>query len=208
MNEIHRMSTVSYQIHRALQHPLTMPFYVPSLLFGICMGLLKPILPLYAADFNVTYAIIGIVLAADALGTVLGDLPAGVLLRRWRDKQVMLLGWGMIACSMVMLFLARSFPVAILFLFTFGVGHALYNVSTHMYIMSIVTFSNRGRAISLLGGIHRVGNMVGPIVGGMVATALGLRVPFLLIVGLGVLAMVVIAVWLRSDNRDTSVLPS
>src|SRR5690606_37652112 len=51
-------------------------------------------------------------------------------------------------------------------------------------------------------------NMVGPIVGGMVATALGLRVPFLLIVGLGVLAMVVIAVWLRSDNRDTSVLPS
>src|SRR5690606_11036103 len=125
MNEIHRMSTVSYQIHRALQHPLTMPFYVPSLLFGICMGLLKPILPLYAADFNVTYAIIGIVLAADALGTVLGDLPAGVLLRRWRDKQVMLRGSGMTAGALVMLFLARSIPVASLLLITFGVGPAM-----------------------------------------------------------------------------------
>jgi MFS family permease len=37
----------------------------------------------------------------------------------------------------------------------------------------------RGRAIGLLGGVFRIGNFVGPVAGGAIAAAFGLRVPFL-----------------------------
>jgi len=36
-----------------LHHPLILPFYLPALLTAFSVGLLVPVLPLYAADFEV-----------------------------------------------------------------------------------------------------------------------------------------------------------
>lgn len=199
------MSTVTSRFQNALHHPLTLPFYLPALLLGISLGLIKPTLPLYAAGFEASYVIVGIVLACDALGTVLGDIPAGVLLRSLRDKHVMLIGLGTIIVSMVMLFVAQSIWVAVLFLFTFGMGRALFNVSTHLHIMAEVGTANRGRSIALLGGIHRVGNATGPVIGGFVATASDLRVPFLLFAGLCLVAFVFIVTFLQSKDAARAV---
>ena len=45
--------------------------------------MLIPVLPLYVADFDVSYGLIGAVLAAEALGTLVADVPAGMLLGRF-----------------------------------------------------------------------------------------------------------------------------
>ncbi len=197
------MSIVSEhnQLVRFLRHPLTLPFYLPGLLFGLALGLLKPILPLYAAEFSDNYLIIGVIIAADALGTVLGDIPAGVLLRRLRDKQVMVIGLGIVVAAMLLLFVVETVWLAIFALFLFGIGRALFNVSTHMYIAAWATTGNRGRAISLLGGIHRIGNAAGPAIGGVIATAYSLRTPFLAFGILSVAAIIVIVLLLRSQDE-------
>jgi MFS family permease len=199
------MSTVVYQVHQVLRHPLMLAFYAPSILFGLSLGLLKPILPLYAADFAESYFVIGAVLAADALGTVLGDIPAGVLLRRLSDKQVMIVGLSIAAGSMVMLFVVQSIWLVVFLLFAFGVGRALYNVSMHTYIAAYATTGNRGRAIATLGGIARVGNAVGPAIGGFAATAYSLRTPFLMFSVLTLVAVVLIALFLRSENAEARI---
>ena len=61
---------------------LILPVYVPTLILAFCRGMLVPILPLYARSFDVSYGLVGLVLAAEGLGTLAADIPAGLLLRR------------------------------------------------------------------------------------------------------------------------------
>ena len=44
----------------------------------------------------------------------------------------------------------------------------------------MIRTENRGRSIALLGGVGRIGVLVGPVIGGLVAGTFGLRAPFLL----------------------------
>ena len=58
-----RLRLLPRQAAGLLHHPLTMILYIPGLFFAISMGMMEPILPLYAADFDVPYALVGLVLA-------------------------------------------------------------------------------------------------------------------------------------------------
>ena len=62
------MTTLPARAVRALRNPIVIPIYLPTLLFGIAMGMVKPILPLYAADFNISYVLIGLVVGAESVG--------------------------------------------------------------------------------------------------------------------------------------------
>ena len=187
-------------IARVLRHPLTLPFYLPSLLSATSRGLLKLILPLYAAAITDSYLLIGVILAADALGTILGDVLAGILLSRLGDKRVMQIGLIIIIGSMLSLFLSSAILVVILTLVVFGTGAGLYNVSRHVYLADNVRLANRGRAISLFGGIGRIGQTIGPAIGGFLVKAYGLQIPFLVVAGFAILAIVVITFLLHSES--------
>ena len=69
-------------LRRLLRDPLVLPFYVPSFILFLGSALLRPVLPLYAESFEVSYAWIGAVTSARALGMLLMDVPSGLLLRR------------------------------------------------------------------------------------------------------------------------------
>jgi MFS family permease len=169
-------------------------------LSSISQGLLKLILPLYAAAITESYLVIGIILAADALGTIFGDVLAGVLLSRLGDKRVMQIGLLVIIGAMVTLSLVTVIPIVVLMLVIFGTGLGLYNVSRHMYLADHVQLANRGRAISLFGGIGRIGQTIGPAIGGFLIAGFGLRLPLLVVVGFAGVTIVVITLLLHSEN--------
>ena len=73
---------------------LFLSVYAPALILSVCRGLLLPVLPLFARSFEVSYSLVGVVLAADGIGTLLGDVPAGVVVRRVGEKRAMLWGWA------------------------------------------------------------------------------------------------------------------
>ena len=53
--------------------------------------------------------------------------------------------------------------------FAAGIGTALWGLSRHAFIATAVPISERGRAISVFGGINRIGTFAGPVVGGALA---------------------------------------
>lgn len=159
---------------------LIIPLYLPSLIFSISQGILIPILPLYASEAGFSYALIGLILAGESIGMLLGDLPSGVLIQKYGKKNVMILGLGLTAISTLSLFWAKAFLVIMLLRIIAGVGAAMFNVSRFVYLAEFVTIIKRGRASALFGGIKRIGTFIGPIIGGVVAAAYGLRAPFIL----------------------------
>ena len=158
---------------------LILPLYLPSTIFSIARSLLIPVLPLFASDFDVPYTIIGLLLSADKIGMLVGDIPAGMMIRRLGIKRAMIIGILMAGISTTALFWSVSIFDAFLYLFLAGFGTSLYTVTRHTWMVGAIPVEHRGRAIGILGGVFRIGNFIGPVVGGAIAGAYGLRVPFL-----------------------------
>ncbi len=160
------------------RNPIVLPVYAPTMLLAIGSGMLAPILPLYAASFGASYGMIGLVLGIRGLGTILGDIPAGLLLRRVGQRRLMIVGLICIAICGLAMSTAQALWMLLLYGLVEGMGGALWNISRHAYLTDNAPLGQRGRAIATFGGIFRTGNLVGQALGGLLGAWLGLRAPF------------------------------
>jgi len=175
---------------------LFLPLYLPAFLFAFSYSLLVPILPKYAEGFNVSYTLIGVLLAGDSIGMLLSDLPSGILMRRLGQKRSMIIGLILAGASTTMLFWAPTIAWAIAFRMIAGMGNSLYTVSRHFFLTEMTPVQERGRVISTFGGIFRFGRFLGPLAGGAVAMLLGLRASFLSFGAICVVALLIVIFFL------------
>ncbi len=159
--------------------PLILPFFVPTISVALALGLLTPVIPYYAESFGVSYGWVGIFTAAQALGTLMTDLPSGLLISRLGHRRAMVLGLAIGMVASAGLAWAGSVAVALAYRLVSGVGFSLFGIARHAYFTEYSKVANRGQSLALFGGLVRVGQFVGPMVGGALAAASGLRVPFL-----------------------------
>ena len=178
--------------------PLVLAFYLPAMMITLGSGLLVPILPLYASSFEISYGLIGLILAGEGLGTLIADVPTGMLQRRFGNKQVMMMGMGFTTVSVALLFVTQSIWLVFLLRLTAGFGRAMYTVSAHVYVTNNIEIGQRGKAISMYGGTHRLGGFVGPAIGGIVASLIGLRFGFLCCGLFSVIGLLCVAVFTRN----------
>jgi len=192
-------------LRRYARHPLILYYYAPALLFGGAQALLLPVLPLYVDDFGVSYGVTGLVLACQGIGTMVGDLPSGALMGRWGSRAVMLTGLGLNVGAMLTLVFARVIWIVVISQVVAGVGMAMFAVAQHITLTSAVGLEQRGRASAVSGGMSRISNFAGPVIGGAVASALGLRAPFWLVIAGTLTAMALVARYLPDSGRQVSV---
>ncbi len=164
--------------------------YLPTFLLALCRGLLVPVLPLYAASFNVSYAWVGLALASEGLGTLVGDLPAGVLISRSGRKRSMIMGITSMALGTLAFSWATSFAELVIYGFIVGLGGSIWNLARHAYLADAAPSAKRGKAIAIFGGINRSGRFLGPFIGGALGATLGLRAPFVLYAVLAAVALI------------------
>jgi MFS family permease len=186
---------LSPYLRRARQlavHPLMLSFYIPALLVSIGTGLLSPNLPLFIKSLGGTYGWVGLVLSAPLLGNLLTDVPAGLLLRKWGNRRTMVAGILLTVVMTMLCYWVQTITGAFFLQLFSGVGTSLYSVARHTFVTEQVSVGNRGRAIAAFGGMFRIGKFIGPLVGGALGAAYGLRLPFLiygLLCGMAVLAV-------------------
>ena len=179
---------------------LVLSVYLPNLTVSFCKGLLLPVLPLYARSFEVSYGLIGLVLAAEGIGTLMSDVPAGMLLRKLGQRKVMILGMICTVLGVLGLVWARSLAELIACRLVSGMGLALWDISRYAYLAEVVHRGLRGRAIAVWGGIARIGKFFGPALGGVVAAAYGLRAPFLIYAVLAAVMLAAVIIWVRGSG--------
>ena len=170
---------------------LFLPVYVPTFLLSFGQGMLVPTLPLHAQTFADSFSLISVVISAAGLGTLLADVPAGVMLNRIGRRRAMLIGTVSIAVSTLAIGMATVYAELVAYRFVAGVGTALWGISRLAYLAENTTPSERGRALSSFGGVTRLGTFAGPAVGGGFAYFYGLTAPFYLSALLALAAAVV-----------------
>ena len=190
----------------AYRSPLLVAVYVPTLLLAFAEGLLIAILPLYAAGFGVGYGLVGFASSAAAIGTLLTDVPAGAVLGRVGLRPTMIAGSGLVALSTLGLVWSDQFPGLVLLRFLAGIGIALWALSRHAYIAEAIAPAQRGQALSIFGGINRLGIFGGPAIGGVLADQAGIHATFGLSAALAGLALAMSAILLKPlpQGRDVA----
>ncbi|MGI6381297.1 MAG: MFS transporter [Anaerolineae bacterium] len=192
-------SCLGPRLRQLAEDPLILPFYVPSVILFLGTGIIIPVLPLYAESFGVSYGWVGAVASAQALGMLVSDLPCGVLLRRLGQKRSLVLGTAVMVLFFVAQSWASSVQEAFAYRFLAGFGVALFGVARHAYISEHASAANRGRAMALFGGLMRVDRLLGPLLGGYIALATGLRVPFLVAGLISLVALLCILLFVPRD---------
>jgi MFS family permease len=167
---------------------LTFTVYIPTILFSIGQGAVIPIIPLFARELGSSLAAAALVVSMRGLGQLFFDIPAGVAVSRWGDKGAMVAGTALIGCVAVGAALSPTPAVLAVLVFVMGGGWAFWQVARLAYVSEQVPLAQRGRAISMTGGMNRVGNFVGPVAGGALGTAFGLEAAFIAQAVLGLAA--------------------
>ena len=184
---------------RSTIRSLVWTVYIPSFLIAAGQGLLIPVLPGFAKEeLAATFAIVGLVLAARYLGTMVFDVPAGILVTRFGLRATMLAGVTLFGIAAVWSGLSTNLTSLLASRILAGVSFALWSISRHSYIAMVVPSDVRGRALSLFGGLSRLATVLGPLAGGYLAEFVGIRVPFYVQAGIAVLTLALVLMTTRN----------
>lgn len=166
--------------------------YLPSLLFGIGQGAIVPVIPLAARDLGASVATAGLVVAFVGLGRIVGDLPAGMLAMRLGERRAMLAALAVVVATLGVCIAATSVIVLAAAVAVMGFATAVFGLARHAYLADVMPYELRGRALSTLGGTHRIGMFTGPFLGAAMMGGLGLDGAFWLHIVVAVAAAAVL----------------
>ena len=156
-------------------------------------GLLLPVLPLYAREtFGAGDLLVGLAVAARHFGTMGFDVPAGVLIGRFGLNKTMIAGVILFTVSSLFAALSANFTMLILSRFLAGMSFALWSISRHSYIASVIPNEQRGKALALFGGLSRTATIIGPLLGGILAEFVSIRSPFFIQALISLITLVLI----------------
>ena len=155
------------------------------------------LLPLYALEIGGGAGAAAVVLGMRGLGTMLCDVPAGIAVTRVGDKATMLGGLLVAAVSCAGFAWTGSPNGLALLGLVFGAGVGALMLGRLNYVARHCPARYRGRALTVLAGIQRLGFLVGPVAGGLAAEAFGFGVAFAGAAALLVTGTILVGVFVR-----------
>jgi MFS family permease len=178
--------------------------FVPSLLFGIAIGIALPIIPTSATRLGADIAVAGFVAALLPIGKILADLPAGALASRIGDRRAMIVAAALGVAAFAAAAAAPNLGVLMAGVLTLGMATAVFHLARHAYLTEITPVDRRARVLSTLGGMHRLGYFIGPFLGATVIISTSLEPAYWLATGCVVVALLVLLV-VRPSAGDVAV---
>ncbi len=185
---------------------MIMPVYVPTFLLSFAQGMLIPILPIFAKGFGISFGLASLAVAAAGIGTLIADVPVGMVLAQIGRRRAMFIGIFLAATTTLIIPIADNYSILVLCRLVEGVGTALWGLSRHAYITDIAPRAQRGKFIASFGGINRVGTFAGPILGGTIADVFGLTSPYYLAAGMTAFAGILAFAYIKETGNRQAVV--
>ncbi|HEY7719573.1 MAG TPA: MFS transporter, partial [Pedococcus sp.] len=157
---------------------IALPAYGPTALASLGHGAVLPVLALSARELGASVGVAALTVALLGIGQLAASLPSGALAARIGERRSLLVAGVVDAVAMTGALLAGGVWALASAVFAMGVAGALFNLARQAYLTEVVPVSMRARALSTLGGVHRIGLFVGPFVGAAVVSWWDLRAAY------------------------------
>lgn len=170
--------------------PLASAFqiYAPSLIYAIGLGAIMPAIATASTRFGVSLALAASTVTLIGIGSLMANAPAAQLASRAGERLTMIisafvgtlgvtLSWAMVA-GWLPLEAPVDFAGYTVGILMIGMAGAGFNLARQSYLAVAVPISHRARAMSLLGGMLRIGSFVGPFLGAAAQSVMGMQGAF------------------------------
>lgn len=152
--------------------------YGPTILEGIGYGAAIPIVPLLARQLGATVGQAALVAGLLGVGQLCASLPAGAMIARIGERRAMVIASVGGALTAAIASSALSVLVLGAAAFVTGMTWSVFLLARQGFMIDAVPEHLRARALSTLGGSHRIGMVIGPLVGTAVIHQWGIRAAF------------------------------
>ena len=180
------------ELTRSVYRRLLLPIYVPTLLSSVSLQALLVLVPLYALENGAGAATAAFLVGLRGIGMLVFDIPVGILLARLGDKPILISGLVAMTVSTVLFAVSDSVWIMGAASIVSGIGFTAWMIGRQSYITDSSKIVERGRAIAAMAGTMRIGGLIGPVVGAVVAQVFGFRIAFIVLaLSVGSAALVV-----------------
>ena len=162
--------------------------YGPTVVNSIGHGAVMPVLALRARELGADVSTAALVVALLGVGMLLASLPAGALVARIGERRTLFIGGFVDCAAMTAAALTQSVLGLGLAVVLSGMTWTAFLLSRQGFMIDAVPVTHRARALATLGGAHRVGILVGPLLGALLIQAFDLRAIFVLAAALSLSA--------------------
>ena len=169
---------------------------------------LSILLPFIAVDLNLTYAQSGFLKTASHGAISATQIPAGILAERLGDILILGIGATWFSLSYMALILAFSYPLALILIFSSGVGGGVYHPVGTALVSNVYPAEKAGPAISTLNFFGDVGKVIFPALAGIMVIRIGWGASCAVLGTIGLGASVLYLFFFRADigaKRERSV---
>ena len=164
---------------------------------------LPPLFPLIRADFDVSWASMGAIIAVYGIATGLTQIPIGLIVDRVGARPVLIAGMALHAVAVALIGFASSYWVLLALMAVGGVGQAVFHPADYAILAARISKPRMGRAFGVHGVSGSIGWALAPPVMLALATLWDWRVA-LIIAGLLGLVLSAAMLWLRDYLSDVT----
>ena len=149
-----------------------------SFMIAVGFGLVAPVLPNYAQNFNATVTMATMVVSALAITRLIFAPTAGRIITRWGERPVYTIGMLIVSVTSFMIAFAWDYWVLLGSRAVAGIGSVMFTVSAMGLLVRLSPAHMRGRISGYYATAFLLGNLLGPVIASALAP-FGMRAPFI-----------------------------
>jgi MFS family permease len=188
-------------IGKAVSWDAFLSTYMPALILALGTGIALPALPQLAKSFGVGFGLASGVVTVFLLGNLASTIPSGWMIDRFGRRPVMIAGPLLTAATAFMVAGAHSFTELLILRFFNGWATQMWLMARLAAISHGAAPGQRGRQVSWMFGMDNTGKIAGPVLGGFIAAAWGVRAPFLAYAVLALISLIPTLIFAKDTPR-------
>jgi len=170
---------------RALLRRLLLPVYLPTVLYTAGAAAIVPVIPLVGLRLGMSVPQVALLGTIAGVLAVIGPVPLGRVVHRIGERAALIAG-AVVAIASIIACLVAATPTAgtwrvwvfVAAILVMSSGDLIWDLGRQTYLADEVPAHLRARAMTLFGGMMRVGRIIGPLVGAAVIALFGASAAF------------------------------
>ena len=163
--------------------------YFPAFVFALGASIATPAIPVFAKSFETGFAVASLVIVMHAFGGLVAAVPCGFFIDHFGRRAILIAAPLLMALASALTGVAGSFAQLLVYRFIGGAAMEMWRQARLAMVADVGKERQRGRQITGMVGTESSGRLIGPALGGILATS-SIRVPFFVHAALSVLAIV------------------